>query len=316
MFGTEKNPKGPSFKNLREIRKTFSDTQLSFCVPESRGYAANGMGGEPDDHPIRDDAGNLTALCGELDSAPYGNCASVHSSGWQFSGLPLLQRDLGHFNFVLELVEVHDLAINESLFSAECLVQQAHRFIRLGDLSSTHSGFSDVEDDLSSYEWPSNLSPARACWVDKGGVKWLRFETIPLRRSGQDIIWWTPISARHYLSCRFVISKHTSNAGNAYRLAERISNKNYLTLMNQIMDTMKLNLDGNSEQEGTGNLDAGADLSNLFPSSEDIKAAAHVMWMWSDAGCNLSRPSLEEVEQHIESLLVSPLEKPQLEAAC
>ncbi|SHF92383.1 hypothetical protein SAMN04487965_2964 [Microbulbifer donghaiensis] len=187
---------------------------------------------------------------------------------------------------LVNINRVKDLSINESLFDNRVLSREAYLQLLSSKLHDFHEGHSDDPLDLTPYRWPSYLGPINCQWLAHNGNDWLYFESQPLVSGGEIVSWQTAIDDRHYLSCRFVITRSARNAGNPYRIEHRVSKKNFLCLMHQIMNSLNLELspEAAARRAQIQAQPGASDKPLLGCTPEQIKEAKHVLYMWSGRG--------------------------------
>ena len=83
----------------------------------------------------------------------------------------------------------------------------------------------------------------------RGDADWLYIEDQPLADGLSTIFWFTALSDNHYFSARFFIRRSAINAGNPYRIEQRVSSDNFLAFMHKIMDSFKIELSPSAQAE-------------------------------------------------------------------
>ena len=290
IIGSEKNPKGPSFRRARTIEKELSGSRIRFLAP-------------PHNDPLSSiQEWEAEAACQDIfDSSQYCPLSWVRKSGeryefydlqvlriyssrWGFNGLPILQGYCGHVNFLIDVNSVEDLPVNESLFENRVLAREAYRAFNLTELQDLHKGHSDDPTDFTPYRWPSYLGPLNCQWIEHRSTDWLYFESQPLINDAETIVWNAAVDDKHYLSCRFVIRRSARNAGNSYRIEQRIPRENFLKLMHQIMDSLSLDLspEAAARRAQVQAQPGASDKPLLGITQKQVEEAKHVLYMWSD----------------------------------
>lgn len=290
IFGNEKNPKGPSFRKARAVEKRLSGSRIRFLAPPHHDPLSSiqDWETEPASQDIFDRSRyrplSWVRKSGERHEFDNLRVLRVYSSRWGFTGLPILQGYCGHVNFLIDVNAVEDLPVNESLFENHVLAREAYRAFDLTELQDLHKGHSDDPTDYTPYRWPSYLGPLNCQWLEHGGSDWLYFENQPLVNDAEMVVWNAAIDDKHYLSCRFVIKRSARNAGNAYRIEQRVPRDNFLKLMQQIMDSLTLELAPEAATR-RAQVQAQPGASNkplLGFTQEQLEEAKHVLYMWSD----------------------------------
>lgn len=290
IFGSERNPKGPNFRKARTIEKDLSGSSIRFLAPPSSDPLSSieDWESEPDSQDIFDSERyqplNWVRKSGDRYNFEQLQVLRVYSSRWGFSGIPLLQGYCGHINFLIDVNRVDDLPVNESLFDNRILARETYRALDLTELQDLHKGHSNNPMDLTPYRWPSYLGPLNSQWLQQGGTDWLYFESQPLIDDTETVTWNAAIGDKHYLSCRFVIVRSARNAGNAYRIEQRVPRDNFLALIQQIMGTLTLKLspEAANRQARMQTQPGASDKPLLICTTKQVKEAKHVLYMWSD----------------------------------
>jgi hypothetical protein len=285
LIGTEKHPKGPSYKNPLEIRKDLSGTLLSFKTPRPTGEANMWMDQTPDVHDIYDDGG-YESMDEEdkTENRLESKLLHLHSASWEFRGIPVYQRYLGTVNVIVDVIRVDLLPVGESLFDPIVFAREIKRDIDRGFLSETHQGIGEESSDLTDYIWPNQLVPVNWQWFAKGENSWIYYESQPLWRTSDYICRATPIDQRHYLNFAFSIGRSTHNADNPYRLAQRISLEAYEALTNWIFDSLELKLSPQALALKESITLQPQPWPAFRPTPEQVKQAKYITYMWSSAG--------------------------------
>ncbi|WP_444921226.1 hypothetical protein ACJJID_01775 [Microbulbifer sp. CnH-101-G] len=311
-------PRPPSFLRARKIEKGLSECTLSFeAPPYSDPFSSvQEWETEPDlldifdsdnYHPIKYSSTGKVERDAEF---PHLNLLGVFSSRWTFKELSVFERYGGHIGFGIEISAVDDLSVNESLFENSVLLQEVFRKYELMIFCEFNKGLKSDPVDLTQYRWPSYLGPLNSQWVEQGGLDWLYFETQPLVSGSDSISWHTAISDKYILSCHFTITRAASNAGNTFRINQRMPWDNYINFIQKIMDSLKLELSPELNARHTEvQSQPGANSKSVFGCSpQQIEDAKHVMQMWSGRGYTDSsrdkneshRATPEEVSEFID----------------
>ncbi|MCX2796041.1 hypothetical protein OQJ62_14030 [Microbulbifer thermotolerans] len=288
LIGTEKKPKGPKFSRSRPIEKNLSYTRLKFLAPPHKDPFSDLDSWETEPKSIDIDDRSIY----RSRKLPNGKnlngffSARAYSSRWAFCGIPLLQGYCGHMNLLVDVNLVDNLPINETLFDNNVLTREVYNEFLQTELNDLHEGYSDDPLDVTQYRWPSYLGPINCQWSHIGDSDWLYFEDQPLMRKNQTIFWNVAISDKQYLSFRFVITRSARNAGNPYRIEQRVPRDNFLALMHKIMDSLTLDLNPKAAaRRAQVQAQPGAsDKPILTCTPEQVEEAKHVLYMWSGRG--------------------------------
>ncbi|MCX2795653.1 hypothetical protein OQJ59_01705 [Microbulbifer thermotolerans] len=303
LFGSEQNPKGPGWRRLRKVEKDLSGTRVHFLAPPMR-LPVHGRRGleeqadsfdldSPDiyipyapwdpDNPEKDIPGD-----------PKTYSATIWFSGWNFTGRPILDRDsIGDLVLKLTVLEARNLPINASLFQRGDLKDLAQSFfINEQDLGSYHRGHSEGNDphDLTDFlglnreQWPDYLGPINSQWLERNGSEWLYFEVQPLWDGSDEFYWMSPIGHQRCLLALFMVKRRIHNAGNPYRRAMRSPLTNYRQLMENIMETITVELSEAAREEQRTVHNPEGEYPLLHCTEQLVKEAKHTLYMWSDKG--------------------------------
>lgn len=297
LIGTQRNPVGPSFRRAKRIEKNLSSTRISFVVPESSPpFSDQQWGQESASLDLFDQELFESVLDADKNQLQGLSWAVVYSGSWAFHGLPILHGYCGHVNCVIDVHSSKKLPVNESLFDPQVLAREVYNELEEVKLNDFHDGHSDDTFDLTKYSWPSYLAPINNQWVSRGGVDWVYFEIQPLASDGESFVWSTAISDKHYLVCYFHIVRSAGNAGNPYRIEERVSRDNFLVFMHQIMDSFKLDLSETAKVEQAAVLSQVSVQSKPVYSfsKEQLEQAKHVLYMHSGDGYKDSSRDISE----------------------
>lgn len=293
-FGSEKNPKGPSWHKARPVVKELSGTRVSLQAPPllPNAYMSFALGQEPDVFDL--DATDTFELI-EYDRhnrslKPAGSeradCrVTIWSSGWNFTGRPLLDgASIGDLEVQLVVEEVDELPVNSSLFRREDLLRYARGYFSEGWLGSYHEGYGENRDpfDLTEYLWPCYLAPLNTQWLELNGSNWFYFEAQPLRMGSDEFCWLCPIGHRRCLRATFDVSRSLYNAGNPYR-KQRSPITNYLQLMENIMSTIVVELSESAKREQASIHDPEDGFPLFHCTETQVNEAKHTLYMWSGA---------------------------------
>ncbi|MCX2778210.1 hypothetical protein [Microbulbifer thermotolerans] len=292
MFGTEKNPKPPSFSKARVIEKDFSGNKLKFLAPPHRDPFSKIKSWEKEPNyfdifnPEIFHSLKVRRKTGKQKNFDFRKTLIAYSSIWEFRGIPILQGYCGDLILIIDINTVEDLPVNESLFDNRILAKEAYREFELVKLQDLHRGQSDDPLDLTAYHWPSYIGPINSQWLSLAGHDWLYFEDQPLLRNEQTINWIIAIDDKRYLSFRFSFTRSASNAGNPYRIEQRVPRDNFLALMHKIMDSLTLGLNPKAAaRRAQVQAQPGAsDKPILTCTPEQVEEAKHVLYMWSGRG--------------------------------
>jgi len=290
-FGSEQNPKGPSWSKARPVIKKLSGTRIALEAPPlmPNVYMPFAFEDEPEifdtDSP---DTFEAIDYCSPKppESERSDRRITIWSSGWNFTGRPLLDgASVGDLQVELVLEEIDALPINCSLFRRDDLIRYAKGYFSEGWLGSFHHGFGEPRErnlyDLSPPHWPNYLAPLNNQWLELNSRDWLYFEVQPIREGADDFYWLCPIGHRRCLRASFSISRHLSNAGNSYR-AQRSPINNYRELMEKIMSTITVELSETAQQEQLSIENPENEYPLFHCTAAQVEQAKHVMYMRSD----------------------------------
>lgn len=291
LFGSEQNPKGPGWRRLRTVEKELSGTRVRFNAPPMRLplVGRSGLEEQPD---------HLDLSSSDI-YTPYGNPdpdqgifnARLWLSGWNFTGRPILDgNSIGDLVLRLSVHDVRDMPVNHSLFQRSEVVELAERLHRVTEIGEYHDGHPEDPDPndlttalgLSCGRWPNYLSPINSQWLERNGSEWLYLEVQPLWDGSDDFYWFSPIGHRHCLVAHFMVERCLHNAGNPYRRATRSPIANYRQLMENIMDSMVVELSDEAEAERQTIHNADNDYPLPHCTEQLVKEAKHTLYMWSD----------------------------------
>ena len=279
IFGSEKNPKGPDWSKAQIVVKDLSIATLKFKVPPSSPPFPDRNWACEDDHfPLPD-----FNLIDQKYLEEYENRHStiIYSNSWKYRGLPVLQGYCGDIRFFITASRLINPAINCTLFSPE---EMANAIIKEHDssfISKHHKARFDDPYDLTDIKWPNYLAPINSQWVDKGNTRWLYCEAQPLVNGKTIITFYTPLSHDVYISFQFLISRSAINAGNPYRIEDRVPLTNFTSLIDKIMDSVELDLPPEASELKTWNSKDSSDMPVIEASPDYIELAKHVLYMWS-----------------------------------
>ena len=312
LFGTEKYPKGPSFRTAKRVSKDLGLASLSFMAPNPKPAHGGSWNKEPNHFNAASDAGFEPELTWNQCEIEALSRLRVYSSSWEFRGIPVIEGYCGFLNCIVDIRRVSDLPANESLFEKWVFARELLRNQELCTYAATSEGFTDAPLDSNPDRWPLTLGPVNSQWVDRKGTDWLYTEEQQLSDTASAVTWATPISHERYLSCLFLIERSSWHGPNAYRIEERVRPDTFLDLMHQIMDSVKLELC--EEVKAERDRIQTAELSDKYPiiefTPEQLEVAKHVMHMrstrkledsddkWNSASAR--RAPREEVEAFLE----------------
>jgi hypothetical protein len=281
MFGSEKHPKGPSLSRLVTYAKDLSGARVLYKTP----VPSDDLNKRPELTP---DHLNIFAPESYSDDnkRKHDRRLGIHSAAWDFTGFPLWTPELGDIQMVVDVVAIDLLPADETLFQRSVLAREVKRNIDETSATETHEGRREDPYDLTVYTWPNYLEPINWQWVTREGSEWLYYETQPLRDAFEAFTWITPLSRWHYLRLLFYTFRSTHNAGNPYRLAQRLPLRPYTDLMHVIMDTVNLTLapSAAAERAACEARNAAQPLPFAAPTEAQIQQAKHILYMWSGAG--------------------------------
>ncbi|WP_444917009.1 hypothetical protein [Microbulbifer sp. JMSA003] len=287
-------PRGTNFRSARRIEKTLSGSKLSFIVPPTADpfSSIQKWEAEPDEFDILE-AENFRPIsyCSgkDLDEKiefPAIRYLRLFSSCWGFKGVPIIGGYAGKVGLVVTVTSIEDLPVNDSLFDTRVLAKEVYRRYELGDLHNFELGLKSDPFDLTEYHWPSYLGPINCHWVEQANKSWLYFESQSLRNKLDKVSWHTALTDKHFLSFRFNITRSASNAGNAYRVSERVSWENYIGFVQRIVDSLDLRLTSDLSGRLVKILEHPEANSKpiLSFTSKQVNDAKYVMSMWSSSG--------------------------------
>jgi hypothetical protein len=280
LFGTEKHPKGPSFKSAQLRIKNLSGTRLSFKTPKPFGFANFGL----EETPELIDIYHLSSYVAPEQKESLNSDSrvlKVYNASWELKGLPLIKNYLGDVVMSVNVYELSVLPADESLFDTKIFNREILRGIEFDYSGEFHNGYCEDQYDFTAHHWPNYLAPLNWQRVARGETDWLYFEVQPIRDGSESFCWITPIGHRHYIKCSFHVTKSTRNAGNAYRRALRLPTQPYTDLMHQIMDSLRLQLSPEALKQKSEVTNTTAAHPIMGPTTKQIKDAKHAMYMWS-----------------------------------
>jgi len=250
LFGTRRNPKAPSYRHAKRIKKDLSGTLVSFVAPDSYSpFAIRQAGDEGDILDLASIDCFKQELAADKTEIPGVRVATIYTGSWAFRGLPLLHGYCGSVKCHFEVKRVDDLPINESLFDNSVLAQEVYKSLELTVINDLHEASSSDPFDMTSYQWPSYLTPINCQWLPRGDSEWVYFEDQSLASGPSAITWSTAISERHYLICNYYIKRSALNGGNPYRIEQCVSRDNFLAFVHKIMDSFKIELSPSAKAE-------------------------------------------------------------------
>ena len=283
LFGTEKYPKGPSFRTAKHVSKDLGLASLSFMAPNPKPAHGGSWNKEPNHFNAASDAGferELTWNQCEIESLSR---LRVYSSSWEFRGIPVIEGYCGFLNCIVDIRRVGDLPANESLFDNWVLARELLRNEELCTYAATSEGYTAAPLDSNPDRWPEVLGPINSQWVNRNGTDWLYTEEQQLSDTANAVTWATPISHDRYLSCLFLIERSSWHGPNAYRIEERVRPDTFLDLMHQIMDSVKLELceEMKAERDRIRTIEPSERRPVIEFTPEQLKVAKHVLYMSS-----------------------------------
>lgn len=250
IFGSRRNPKAPSFRRGKYIEKDLSGTMISFFAPASYSpFAVKQAGGEASTFDL------FSADNFKVGSAADGSeiqgvrSVPVYTGSWAFSGMPFIHGCCGLVNSYFEVKRIDNLAVNESLFDNDTLASEVYKHLELTVVNDFDEPVLDDPFDLTQHSWPNFLAPINWQWLNREGIEWLYFENQSLADGPSSITWAAAISDRHYLACYFFVKRFAPNAGNPFRIEQRVSSDNFLAFMHKIMGSFKIELASSAKAE-------------------------------------------------------------------
>ncbi len=220
----------------------------------------------------------------------------------------------------LQIIKNESISINESLFIPTRFNEEILDHISSSFLGKIHEARKDDPYDLTEINWPNNLTPLNHQWVRLSAKNWSYFETQPLIDGSFKIVLSTPISYDSYISFTFVIVRSAINAGNAFRIEQRVPKTNFMALINNIIKSINIEYkDEAFSEEQIQARDAFNSMEALpviRPTESYIELSKTVMQAWSSRGyrgksksedSHAHRAAPEEVSQFIDSLMETRL---------
>lgn len=279
IFGSEKNPKGPDWSKSKTIIKDLISLKLEFKAP-------------PPSPPFTDRA--WAKEDDQISLTEFGKCAKnppsevnykisevIYSNCWKYSGLPILNKYCGDTRFFVKLNKIKRMPINSTLLSPKELAKAILQDHETSFYGKTHEAVFDDPYDLTEMEWPDYLSPINCQWIAKDNLHWLYFESQPLVDDQFAISFNLAIADDSYLSFQFLITRSAMNAGNAYRIEQRIPLDNFLSLIQNIMSSVKIDFISPPKSIQASDQRSGSEMPVVEASPEYIELAKHVLYMWS-----------------------------------
>jgi hypothetical protein len=281
IFGSERHPKGPKWSKATRIVKDLTTATLEFKAPLPTPPFTDRNWAEEGDHFSTLDFNNVNPK--DLEEDEQKTSVIIYSNSWEYRGLPILEGYCGDIRFFVRINKVKNLPVNTNLFASESLANAILQEHKVTFLSKTHEARFDDPYDLTELKWPNYLSPINSQWVVKDNNQWLYCEGQPLVNGKNIVTYYSALTHDTYLSFRFLITRSAMNAGNAYRIEQRIPLTNFLTLVHNIMDSVKIRFSDNSREEELSQKNAAhdADMPVIEASPEYIELAKHVLYMWS-----------------------------------
>ncbi|MBY6212677.1 hypothetical protein [Microbulbifer agarilyticus] len=289
LFGNEQNPKGPSWSTARQIEKNLSGIKVSFVAPPYRPpiYGEGTMEGQAGSFDLNSPKVWTTLEREGRDGAMHiSHEVEIWTSGWNFTGRPWLDGEsLGRLLMQIELVEIRDQPVNNSLFQCSELTRFAQSYCTDGHIGHYHKGRAEDRNpfDLTQYQWPDYLFPINSQWLDLNGSEWLYFEVQPLLHLADRFYWLCPVGHQRCLRVRFMATRQLRNAGNPYR-EQRSPLDNYRRLMEKIMDSMTVELSEAARIEKSNHHNTDGDYPLPRCTEQLVREAKHTLYMWSGKG--------------------------------
>ena len=282
IFGSERHPKGPKWSKATHIVKDLTTATLEFKAPLPTPPFTDRTWAEEGDHFSTLDFNNVDPK--DLEEDEHKTSVIIYSNSWEYRGIPVLQGYCGNIRFFVRINKVKNLPVNTNLFAPESLANAVLAEHEVTFLSKTHEALFDDPYDITELKWPNYLSPINSQWLTKDKIQWLYCEGQPLVNGKNIVTYYIAISNDTYLSFRFLITRSAMNAGNPYRMEQRIPLTNFLTLVHNIMDSVKIRFSTNDNEEELNQKNAAhnADMPVVEASPEYIELAKHVLYMWSD----------------------------------
>ena len=284
LIGTVKKPKGPSFKKAALTKKSLSGTMLEFKAPKpSRANNPNWTDTPtPESFDIYDE--NIFSLPYKIDNY-QGDLKSVKIflASWWFKQLGWTTY-AGEASFFGRVFTLDVLPAGETFFDKVAFAREIERDIHQSEFSKFIGCHSKDLGSFTRFEQPKYLAPINWQWINRGGVDWLYYEVQPLYGGEEHICWFTPIGHRHFLRFDFSFTKSASNAGNAYRLSQKVSSEPFLELMHNIFDTLQLELSPHAlkQRDEFSTTNKQSHYPVVQPTDEQLSQAAEAMYLWSD----------------------------------
>ena len=281
IFGSERHPKGPKWSKATRIVKDLTTATLEFKAPLPSPPFADNSWAEEGDHFSTLDFNNVDPK--DLEEDEHKTSVIIYSNSWEYRGLPILEGYCGDIRFFITLSRLKSLPVNSSLHSPKALANAVLKEHEVSFLSKTHKARFDDPYDLTELKWPNYLSPINSQWLKKDNIQWLYCEGQPLVGDKNIVTYYAALSHDAYISFQFLITRSAMNAGNPYRMEQRIPLTNFLTLVHNIMDSVKINFSSNSEksEENQEREVNASDMPIIEASPEYIELAKHVLYMWS-----------------------------------
>lgn len=314
IFGTEKNPKGPQWSRARKVEKNLGVAKIEFMTPKnSAPFQDRQWENEPDTFDLKDPFifnKNGVEKVGDLETLiPYSN-------SWEFRGLPILEGYCGDIRMFVEITKKASIAVNQNLFNPTDFNETLIESISSSYLGKSSPARLDDPYDLTDVKWPRYLSPINHQWFQINNVTWSYFESQSLIDRPISISIFTPITEDTYISFTFVITRSAMNAGNSFRIEKRVPKTNFMTLINNIIKSIKIEYkDEAYSEEQIKARDAFNSMEVLpviRPTESYIELSKTVMQAWSSRGyqgksksedSHAHRAAPEEVSQFIDSLM-------------
>ena len=315
IFGTEKNPKGPKWSRARRVVKDIGLANIIFMAPPNTApFSDQKWERQPDHIDITDDS---VFENNEIEKYGLSTALTCYANSWEFRGLPVLQGYCGHVNMFLRVLRRSDIPVNQTLLNPDDFTETALNYIASSFLGKNHDARRDDPYDLTEVKWPDYLAPLNYHWFkNSSSENWCYFENQSLVDGPISAILFTPLSDDTFISLTFVIFQSAMNAGNAFRVEKRVPRSNFMKLVNNIIDSIKIEFkdDALSEEQiqardAFNSMDV---LPVIRPTESYIELSKTVMQAWSSRGyrgksksedSHAHRAAPEEVSQFIDSLM-------------
>ena len=234
FFGSKSNPKGPYFKNARELSFDFSGNKLSFFTPKHTVKSYQGKSGKFKFNLFNEKEYTISKPPRAINERK--ELSIGYKEDWAFYGLPLLDGYLGRLGFSISVIPA---TTDQTLFDKSIFENIILK--RIDDLYGPFSQ-EEVWRNMERFRTPLNWGSKSIC-----GIEWLHYDMNELNR-GKEIkrIYTTPITSNHYLRLNFSLHEH---------MKEHYCHEAFNNLIENILNSVTLTLSPSSQKEANEEAD-------------------------------------------------------------